>query len=69
MRHRPPGLSAGLAASLRSMPTALCVRFLSLHPLAWTRKSYGEEAEIRQGENQQRIQFCINATSNSSLRA
>ncbi len=28
MRRRPPGLSVGLAASLRSMPTALCCKVI-----------------------------------------
>jgi hypothetical protein len=35
MRHRLPGLWVGLAASLRSMPTALC-RILKSSSAEWT---------------------------------
>ena len=36
MRHRLPGLSFGLAASLRLMPAAAGKGFLSPCPLEWT---------------------------------
>jgi hypothetical protein len=50
MRHRPPGLSAGLAALMRSMPTA-AFEIVKSPPTCVDTGELAEQVERGQGKN------------------